>query len=437
MPPIAIQPPLHPTALTSYSICLPHPTLQIFTHPHSFQTLAQSPQGHKNPFQPTDTHRSQHTPMEHSLQPCHTHSTKIRHIQTTSVRQDVYICAMEIGATCGTTREMQMRLWTSQNIIHLSQHDSQQNKLLTLPYLSHPTFPRQMQLWLRRRIIGTKNFALPLHLEQAHPTINSILNNITQWDNTDPTTLPPCRCPQFLSQNPHATNDSGHIAPSLDTLTLYHRTYRSTDIATALARTAYPAWDRYRDQATAAFHCQVSGLEVFQLKRLITSHFVIHHADHEAGRPRIFVPWSFPHTESSTLITFLTSAYSLKFSIFSGHGQNLATDSRRGHWQLDPPHPCQHPHHSPRDQLATPLPTRPRRLRATTRQLLPLTWTTVWSSLPPNPSSACPPKPSVSQTFMAFLSSSKRCQMTNISITNRTVTFIPPAAPCTLLAPLG
>ena len=206
------------------------------------------------------------------------------------------------------------------------------NKPLTLPFLSHPTFPTQVKHWLRKHIVGHKNLAIPLHLathrprEQAHLTLNSILHNFRQWDNTPLQELPPCQCANFLLQHPHSIHYSGHIATTLDTLSLpsHLQHYKHCNGLS----TAFPTWERYKQQVTTTFfqwlkhhgmpvqntdhitnklhtflqqqwyqhkqhlatHTFFHVPEVFQLKRIITDQFIIHHADHETARSRIFCP---------------------------------------------------------------------------------------------------------------------------------------------------
>ena len=216
------------------------------------------------------------------------------------------------------------------------------NKPLTLPFLSHPTFSTQVKHWLRKHIVGHKNLAIPLHLathrprEQAHLSLNSILHNFRQWDNISLHDLPPCNCANFLLQHPHAEHQSGHIATTLDTLTLppHLQHYRHCNGLS----TAFPTWERYKQQITNTFfqwlkhhgmpvqntdhitnklhkflqqqwhqhkqylatHTFFHVPEVFELKRIITDQFIIHHADHETARPRIFCPHLYLKAASTT-----------------------------------------------------------------------------------------------------------------------------------------
>ena len=216
------------------------------------------------------------------------------------------------------------------------------NKPLTLPFLSHPTFPTQVKHWLRKHIVGHKNLAIPLHLathrprEQAHLTLNSILHNFRQWDNTPLHDLPPCQCANFLLQHPHSVHHSGHIATTLDTLSLppHLQHYKHCNGLS----TAFPTWERYKQQITTTFfqwlkhhgmpvqntdhitnklhtflqqqwhqhkqhlarHTFFHVPEVFELKRIITDQFIIHHADHETARPRIFCPHLYLKAASTT-----------------------------------------------------------------------------------------------------------------------------------------
>ena len=216
------------------------------------------------------------------------------------------------------------------------------NKPLTLPFLSHPTFPTQVKHWLRKHIVGHKNLAIPLHLathrprEQAYLTLNSILHNFRQWDNTPLQDLPPCQCANFLLQHPHSVHHSGHIATTLDTLSLppHLQHYKHCNGLS----TAFPTWERYKQQITTTFfqwlkhhgmpvqntdhitnklhtflqqqwhqhkqhlarHTFFHVPEVFQLKRIITDQFIIHHADHETARPRIFCPHLYLKAASTT-----------------------------------------------------------------------------------------------------------------------------------------
>ena len=219
------------------------------------------------------------------------------------------------------------------NILHFRNCSTPKgNKPLTLPFLSHPTFPTQVKHWLRKHIVAHKDLAIPLHLathrprEQAHLSLNSILHNFRQWDNILPADLPPCNCTNFLHQHPHAEHQSGHIATTLDTLTLpsHLQHYRHCNGLS----TAFPTWARYKQQITHTFfqwlkhhgmpvqntdhitnklhiflqqqwhqhkqylatHTFFHVPEVFELKRIITDQFIIHHADHETARPRIFCP---------------------------------------------------------------------------------------------------------------------------------------------------
>ena len=216
------------------------------------------------------------------------------------------------------------------------------NKPLTLPFLSHPTFSTQVKHWLRKHIVGHKNLAIPLHLathrprEQGHLSLNSILHNFRQWDNISLQDLPPCNCANFLLQHPHAEHQSGHIATTLDTLTLpsHLQHYRHCNGLS----TAFPTWERYKQQITNTFfqwlkhhgmpvqntdhitnklhkflqqqwhqhkqylatHTFFHVPEVFELKRIITDQFIIHHADHETARPRIFCPHLYLKAASTT-----------------------------------------------------------------------------------------------------------------------------------------
>ena len=100
------------------------------------------------------------------------------------------------------------------------------NKPLTLPFLSHPTFPTQVKHWLRKHIVGHKNLAIPLHLAthrppQQHP---SQLQAMGQHSPTGTPTLPMC---QFLaptsplrpSLRPHR-HHSWHSIPAATLATL-------------------------------------------------------------------------------------------------------------------------------------------------------------------------------------------------------------------------
>ena len=217
-----------------------------------------------------------------------------------------------------------------------------ENKPLTLPFLSHPTFPTQVKHWLRKHILGHKNLAIPLHLathrprEQAHLTLNSIPHNFRQWDNTPLQELPPCQCANFLLQHPHSIHHSGHIATTLDTLSLppHLQHYKHCNGLS----TAFLTWERYKQQVTTTFfqwlkhhsmpvqntdhitnqlhtflqqqwhqhkqhlarHTYFHVPEVFQLKRIITDQFIIHHADHKTARPRIFCPHLYLKAASTT-----------------------------------------------------------------------------------------------------------------------------------------
>ena len=103
------------------------------------------------------------------------------------------------------------------------------NVPLTILFLAHDDFKRNVERWLRKTVVDFKFFAIPLFLPTRHlreaacPKIREFLHKHrkaeTWWTAWDPATIP-CCCARLQTHSLCPDDSSDHLAVNLEDLSL-------------------------------------------------------------------------------------------------------------------------------------------------------------------------------------------------------------------------
>ena len=206
------------------------------------------------------------------------------------------------------------------------------NSSVTIPFLSHPSFPSQVSSFLSHIILQFKPILVPFHLPSKTPrecapsSLGSILHNHFDWEKKlaeSPIEQLPCKCEQFERQHPNVDMVDGHVATGLETMSFQDPVLRELAYANSKSL-VFPSKDKYVKQASVAFkkwrkthfvpletlsswaqfiqqqwdihlrhlrhRPKFHEAHVLKMKDIICSDWVVHLADHESTHLMVFCP---------------------------------------------------------------------------------------------------------------------------------------------------
>eukprot|EP00439_Symbiodinium_sp_Y106_P077706 s915_g16.t1 len=205
------------------------------------------------------------------------------------------------------------------------------NSSVTIPVLSHPSFPSQVSSFLSHIIQQFKPILVPFHLPPRTPrecaprSLGSILYNHFDWEKKlaeIPIEQLPCKCKQFERQHPKDMVD-GHVATGLENMSFQDPVLRELAYANSKSL-VFLSRSEYVKQASLAFKkwCKTHFVplemlsswtqfihqqwnihlrhlrhrpkfhetHVLKMKDIICSDWVVHLADHESTHLMVFCP---------------------------------------------------------------------------------------------------------------------------------------------------
>ena len=206
------------------------------------------------------------------------------------------------------------------------------NSSVTIPFLSHLSFPSQVSSFLSHIIQQFKPILVPFHLPSKTPrecapsSLGSILRNHFDWEKKlaeIPIEQLPCKCKQFERQHPNVDMVDGHVATGLENMSFQDPVLRELAYANSKSL-VFPSKAKYAKQASVAFKkwCKTHFVpletlsswtqfihqqwdthlrhlrhrlkfhetHVLKMKDVICSDWVLHLADHESTHLMVFCP---------------------------------------------------------------------------------------------------------------------------------------------------
>ena len=237
---------IHPATFTPHSFCLPHQTQQtaFLSHSHSKTSMETSPTSHSITTSQPDTHRTQHSKLDHTLPPCILQPSKVWNQQTPTLGSHYQLGCLRTLATCtacGTTRKIQVPLRTSQYSPLSQLHHSQGKQAPDTSLSQPPHFPDTSQTLASKTHRGTRiwpfHYTLP-HTDHGNKPTSPSTASFTTSNNG---TTPPYRTSHLANapiscSNIHTPSITPATSPPPLTLSPYRHTCNTTNTAMASAQ---------------------------------------------------------------------------------------------------------------------------------------------------------------------------------------------------------